>query len=128
MAPAIHAAHHHPTYGAVPADAAFVHIHLVEGMADVTIRARAHRTRAGDDPALGRRFWRRLKPGKVSLTLTAPARGSKPTTRPAMQRRDGAWEVDGIALSEPGNWTVTVDVVLDRTKRLTLTAPIVIEP
>ena len=64
----------------------------------------------------------------MSLTLTAPAAASQPTTRPAQQERDGAWEVDGIALSEPGNWTVTVEVTLDQTKRLTLTAPIVIEP
>jgi hypothetical protein len=62
------------------------------------------------------------------LTLTAPAAGRQPTSRPAQQDRDGAWQVDGIALSEPGNWTVTVDVTLDQTKRLTLTAPIVIEP
>ena len=127
MPPAIHAAHQHLTYEAVPADAAFVHIHLVEGMADVTIRpGRAGRARAtirlwdGDFEALNAR--------QVSLTLTAPLATSNPTTLPARLRRDGAWQVDGIALSEPGNWTVTVDVALDQTKRLTLTAPIVIEP
>ena len=126
MPPAIHAAHRHPTYGAVPADAAFVHIHLVEGMADVTIRpGRTGRARATI------RLWNEdfgpLEARQVSLTLTAPA-ASQPTTRPARQGRDGAWQVDGIELSEPGNWTVTVDVALDQTKRLTLTAPIVIEP
>jgi hypothetical protein len=62
------------------------------------------------------------------LRLTAPSATGNPTTLPARLRRDGAWQVDGIALSEPGNWTVTVDVALDQTKRLTLTAPIVIEP
>ena len=127
MAPAIHAAHQHPTYGAVPADAAFVHIHLVEGMADVTIMpGRTGRARATI------RLWNEdfvpLDARQVSLTLTAPAAASNPTPRPAQQGRDGAWQVDGIELSEPGNWTVTVDVVLDQTKHLTLTAPIVIEP
>ena len=68
-----------------------------------------------------------LEARQVSLTLTAPT-ASQPTTRPARQGRDGAWQVDGIELSEPGNWTVTVDVALDQTKHLTLTAPIVIEP
>jgi putative copper resistance protein D len=127
MPPAIHAAHQHPTYGPVPADAAFVHIHLTEGMADVTIRP----GRTG----LARvtiRLWNEdfeaLNARQVSVTLTAPAAASQPTTRPARQGRDGAWQVDGIALSEPGNWTISVDVVLDQTKRLTLTAPIVIEP
>jgi copper resistance protein D len=127
MAPAIHAAHQHPTYGAVPADAAFVHIHLVEGMADVTIRpGRTGRARATI------RLWNEdfgpLEALQVSLTLTGPAAASQPTTRSARQGRDGAWQVDGIELSEPGNWTVTVDVALVQTKRLTLTAPIVIEP
>ena len=127
MAPAIHAAHQHPTYEAVPADAAFVHIHLVEGMADVTIMpGRTGRARATI------RLWNEdfssLEARQVSLTLTAPAAPSNPTPLPARQSRDGAWQVDGIALSEPGNWTVTVDVMLDQTKRLTLIAPIVIEP
>jgi copper resistance protein D len=127
MPPAIHAAHQHPTYGAVPADAAFVHIHLVEGMADVTIRpGRTGRARATI------RLWNEdfgpLEARQVSLTLSAPAAAGNPIPRPARQGRDGAWEVDGIELSEPGNWTVSVDVVLDATKRLTLTAPIVIEP
>jgi hypothetical protein len=127
MPPAIHAAHQHPTYGAVPADAAFVHIHLVEGMADVTIRpGRTGRARATI------RLWDEdfaaLDARQVSLTLTGPAAASQPTTRPARQGRDGAWQVDGIELAEPGNWTVSVAVVLDAAKRLTLTAPIVIEP
>jgi len=127
MPPAIHAAHQHPTYGAVPADAAFVHIHLVEGMADVTVRpGRTGRARAII------RLWdedfEALEARQVSLTLTAPRASGNPTTLPAVQRRDGAWQVDGIALSAPGNWTVSVDVVLDANKRLTLTAPIVIEP
>jgi len=126
MPPAIHAAHQHPTYEAVPADAAFVHIHLTEGMADVTIRpGRTGRARATI------RLWDEdfaaLDARQVSLTLTAPAAAGNPTPRPAVQRRDGAWQVDGIELSEPGNWMVTVDVMLDQTKRLTLTAPIVIE-
>ena len=127
MPPAIHAAHQHPTYAAVPADAAFVHIHSTEGMADVTIRpGRTGRARATI------RLWDEdfgpLEAWQVSLTLTAPAAAGNPTPRPAQQGRDGAWQVDGIALAEPGNWTVTVDVALDQTKRLTLTAPIVIEP
>jgi len=126
MPPAIHAAHQHPSFEAVPADAAFVHIHLVEGMADVTIRpGRTGRARATI------RLWDEdfaaLEARQVSLTLTAPAAASQPTTRPARQGRDGAWQVDGIELSAPGNWTVSVDVVLDANKRLTLTAPIVIE-
>ena len=127
MPPAIHAAHQHPTYAAVPAGAAFVHIHLVEGMADVTIMpGRAGRVR--ETIRLWDEDFAALEARQVRLTLTAPTAASQPTTRPARQGRDGAWQVDDIALSEPGNWTVSVDVVLDQTKHLTLTAPIVIEP
>ena len=127
MPPAIHAAHQHPTYGAVPADATFVHIHMVEGMADVTIRpGRTGRARA--TIRLWNEDFEALEARQVSLTLTAPTAAGNSTPRPAGQGRDGAWEVDGIELSEPGNWTVSVDVVLDGNKHLTLTAPIVIEP
>jgi copper resistance protein D len=127
MPPAIHAAHQHPTYAAVPADATFVHIHSTEGMADVTIEpGRTGRARATI------RLWnedlKALDARQVSLTLTAPTAASQPTTRPARQGRDGAWQVDDIALAEPGNWMVSVEVMLDATRRLTLAAPIVIEP
>jgi putative copper resistance protein D len=127
MPPAIHAAHQHPTYGAVPADATFVHIHMVEGMADVTIRpGRTGRARA--TIRLWNEDFEALDARQVSLTLTAPTAAGNSTPRPARQGRDGAWEVDGIELSEPGNWMVSVDAVLDGNKHLTLTAPIVIEP
>jgi uncharacterized membrane protein len=126
MPPAIHAAHQHPTYGAVPADAAFVHIHLVEGMADLTIRpGRVGRARA--TIRLWNEDFEALNARQVRLTLTAPT-AAVGDAHPARQGRDGGWQVDGIELSEPGNWTVSVDVVLDQTKHLTLTAPIVIEP
>ena len=126
MPPAIHAAHQHPTYGAVPADAAFVHIHDVDGMADVTISpGRTGRARA--TIRLWNEDFEALNARQVSLSLAAPNAASQPTPRPARQDRDGAWQVDGIALAEPGNWTISVDVVLDGNKHLTLTAPIVIE-
>jgi putative copper resistance protein D len=126
MAPASHA-HQHLAYAAVPTDAAFTHIHLQEGMADVTIiPGRTGTARATI------RLWNEdfgpLEAQEVTLTLTAPTAASKPTTHFALQGRDGAWQVDGIALPQPGNWTVTVSAVLGPHKRLELTAPIVIEP
>jgi copper resistance protein D len=126
MPPAIHAAHQHPTYGAVPADAAFVHIHDVDGMADVTISpGRTGRARA--TIRLWNEDFEALNARQVSLSLSAPNATSQPTPRPARQDRDGAWQVDNIALAKSGNWTISVDVVLDGNKHLTLTAPIVIE-
>ena len=95
-------------------------------MADVPIRpGRTGRARATI------RLWNEdfgpLEARQVSLTLTAPGAPGNPTPLPARQGRDGAWQVDDIELSQPGNWTVSVDAVLDSNKHLTLTAPIVIE-
>jgi putative copper resistance protein D len=126
MAPASHA-HLHPAAVAIPADAAFTHIHLQEGMADVTIMP----GRTGTARATIR-LWNEdfgpLEAQEVTLTLTAPTAASKPTTHFALQGPDGAWQVEGIELSQSGNWTVTVGAVLGPHKRLVLTAPMVIEP
>jgi copper resistance protein D len=126
MAPASHA-HQHPASAAIPADAAFTHIHLLEGMADVTIMP----GRTGTARATIR-LWDEdfgpLEAQEVTLTLTAPTAASKPTTHFALQGPDGAWQVEGIELSQSGNWTVTVGAVLGPHKRLVLTAPMVIEP
>jgi hypothetical protein len=63
----------------------------------------------------------------LTLTLTAPAAGSKPVTLGAVQEPDAAWIVDGIQLPEAGNWNVEVDAILGTGKRLELKAPIVID-
>jgi putative copper resistance protein D len=125
MAPASHA-HLHPAAAAIPAEAAFTHIHLVEGMADVTIMPGRTGTARATIRLLNEDFGP-LEAQEVTLTLTAPTAQSKPTTHFALQDRDGAWQVDEIELPQPGNWTVTVGAVLGRNKRLVLTAPMVIE-
>jgi hypothetical protein len=67
-----------------------------------------------------------LEAWDVTLTLSAPMAG-KPTTRVASQDSDGVWHLDGIELTKPGNWTVTVRAVLGSGSRLHLEAPIVID-
>lgn len=125
LPPASHA-HHHAPDTAIPADAAFQHIHSEPGMADVLIEpgrvgtANATIHLLNDDLET-------LAAREVTLTLTAPSPGSKPVTRTALQGDDGEWRVDGIALAEPGNWTVTIDAVLGSGQRLELAAPIVID-
>ena len=126
LPPGAHA-HHHPTDAAISADAAFVHIHTGQGMADVTIMP----GRVGTARATIR-LWNEdfgpLDAQGVTFTLTGPTAGSKPTTRAASQRADESWQVDGIELLQPGNWTVVVTAVLGPSERLVLDAPIVIEP
>ena len=126
LPPASHA-HHPAPDGAIPADAAFQHIHSEQGMADVTIEP----GRVGTARATIRLLNENLEPleaREVMLTLTDPTPGSKPTTRVATEDSAGEWHVDGVVLSESGNWTVAVSAVLASNRRLELEAPIVIEP
>ena len=128
LPPAIHAAHQHPAYtSAVPADAAFQHIHSEQGMADVTIEpgrvGAAHAT-----IRLWTEDFEALEARQVTFTLTPPGAGGKPVTRLAVQDTEGAWQVEGLVLAQPGAWTVEVDAVLEADRRLVLDAPIAIEP
>jgi hypothetical protein len=124
MPPASHA-NHHAASGAIPADATFQHIHSEQGMADVTIEP-GHVGTADVTIHLLNDDLATLAARALTLTLIAPTLGSKPTARAASQDADGLWHVDGIELSEPGNWTVMVDAVLTSGGRLQLAAPIVV--
>jgi putative copper resistance protein D len=123
--PANHA-DHHSTSGPLPPDAAFQHIHSEEGMADVMIEP----GRVGTAHATIR-LWNddleTLPARSLTLTLTAPAAGSKSVTLNAVQQPDAAWIVDGIQLPQAGNWNVEVDAILGTGKGLELEAPIVID-
>jgi putative copper resistance protein D len=121
MAPASHAHHH----AAIPEGAAFVHIHSNAGMADVTIvPGRVGTARATI------RLWNGdfapLAAERLTFTLTPP--GGQPISWPAAQAQDGSWQVDVVPLSQAGNWKAAIDAGLDAKRRLTLDAPIVIEP
>jgi copper resistance protein D len=126
LPPASHA-QHEAAAGAIPADAAFVHIHGENGMAEVTIEP-GH---IGTSTAIIRLWDQNFDPASsaspVILTLTAPAPGSKPVSRNATQGADGLWHVDGIELSQPGNWMVEISATFNPTSRLDVAAPIVIE-
>ena len=122
------AAHVHATPADIPPDAAFVHIHAPEAMADVTIdpgrvgqvkvRIRVLRDDFSDYPT-----------NEVHLNIDPPKPGPLPIYRTAVRRSDGTWEVDRIDLPQAGNWTVKVIVSSTlRQKPIVLDAPVVIEP
>ena len=127
LPPGSHAGHHHEVQEVVPPDASFQHIHSEGGMADVIIEpgqvgtARVTIHLLNDDLET-------LTAQAVTLTLAAPSAATKAITRTALQGTDGLWHVDGVPLTEPGNWIVTVDVLLGPDNRLQLVAPIVIDP
>jgi putative copper resistance protein D len=125
-APASHA-NHHPGYGALPADSAFVHIHTEQAMADVMIEpgrvGTAHAT-----VHLWNEDFEPLAARNLKFSVAAPVAGSTPIPHTAVQDADGAWQIDGLELTQPGNWTVTVDADLSSGSRVELAAPIVIDP
>jgi putative copper resistance protein D len=120
------AAHVHATPADIPPGAAFVHIHSTEAMADVTI-----------DPGriglaevtirVSREDFSRFPAKEVRLALDPPTPGSQRPERVATKQPDGTWMVSGMALAEPGIWTVRVVVTPNGGKPITLDAPIVIE-
>jgi copper resistance protein D len=125
LPPASHI-HLHGASGAIPADASFQHIHTENGMADVTVEP-GHVGIAGVTIRLWDADENPLEAKAVTLTLTPPAPGGKPITRFAALNADGLWQVDGVKLSQPGNWTVTVSAVSGSGQRLVLAAPIVVD-
>ena len=122
--PGIHI-HQHPAYGAVPSDAAFVHIHTEQAMADVTIEP-GHPGEAHVTIRLWNGDFEPIEARAVKFSITSPG-GDKSPERAAQENAEGAWQVDRIELSQPGNWTVTVDAELTATERAVLAAPVVIE-
>jgi putative copper resistance protein D len=125
MAPAIHL-QLHPKYEAVPEGAAFVHMHSLEGMADVTIMP-GHVGQASASVRLWDDDFDPLKAEALTFALTAPAAGASAVARVATRDDSGAWVVDGVALSQGGNWMVTLDADLGAMRHLVLKAPIMIE-
>jgi copper resistance protein D len=122
-------AHVHPVTAAIPPDAAYVHIHTEEAMADVTIDP----GRAGHAAVtirVSREDFSRYPAKDVRLSLDppkAPMGGPHAPDRPAVEQIDGSWLVDAAALAVPGIWTVRVIVTPPAGEPIVLDAPVVIE-
>ncbi len=120
------AAHIHPTPADIPPNAAFVHIHAPEAMADVTVDP----GRAGTAQVtirVVREDFSRFPAKDVRLVLEPPSPGSRKLERDAIEQSDGSWGVNGIPLAEAGIWTVRVIVTPSKGEPIPLDAPIVIE-
>jgi copper resistance protein D len=118
--------HVHPAAAAIPPDAAYVHIHTAEAMADVTIDP----GRAGHAAVtirVSREDFSRFPAKDVRLSLDPPKGGPQPPDRPAVEQIDGSWLVDAAALAVPGIWTVRVIVTPPAGEPIVLDAPVVIE-
>ncbi len=122
MSPSGHA---HDTNAQIPPDAAFVHIHSDEAMAEVTIEP----GRTGQVNATIRVLREDLSefPAKeVRLALEPPGTGPK-IARDAAHLPDGTWQVNAMNLSQSGIWTARVIIAPQSGAPIMLDAPIVIE-
>lgn len=118
--------HVHTPSAEIPAEAAFVHIHAGETMADVTIApGRAGPVRA--TILVLREDQHDFAVKDVMLALDPPAGDGKSIERAATRRPDGTWQVDRIDIGQPGIWTVRVILAPASGPPLVLDAPIVIE-
>jgi putative copper resistance protein D len=121
------AAHHHLPDIAIPADAAFVHIHTEQAMADVMIDP----GRAGVAVASIRVMHEdssEFPTNGIRLALDPPTPGPRPVDRVAVRQSDGTWRVDRFELGGSGNWIVRVIIAAAPGKQIVLDAPIVIAP
>ncbi len=116
--------HAHHVEATVPADAAFVHIHTNEAMAEVTVEP----GQAGVVNArirLLREDFSELPADSVELAFELSA--ARKVVRSAAHLPDGNWQVNGLELTPGGTWTVRVIINVGNKTPIVLDAPIVIE-
>jgi putative copper resistance protein D len=118
--------HVHTVSTEIPAEAAFVHIHDLVAMADVTI-----------DP--GRTGWVTVKVRlsredsslfavkEVHVALDPPAGTRAMLRRDAVSMPDGTWQVQRLEIGLPGIWTVKLTILPESGPPIVLDGPIVIE-
>lgn len=124
LPPASH--NHQASELAIPVEASFQHIHTEQGMAEIVIEP----GRVGTATAtirLSNDDGETLDARTVTLTLTAPSSGSKARTYGAVRDDDDNWQIDSVALTEPGDWSIEINALLRSGQRLALQAEIVIE-
>jgi uncharacterized membrane protein len=115
--------HQHAHSSDQPPEAAFVHIHDVKAMADVTVLP----GRPGPSEIwldLLKDDFTPLPAKAVSVRLTHP--GQDAIVADARSGREGLWRVPGIELPAPGIWTIVVEAQTD-SGLVSLDAPFVLE-
>jgi copper transport protein len=119
--------HAHVETGPIEPDAAFVHIHSSEAMAEVTIAPnRPGRVRASI--RLMDEEFSSFAADDVSLLLTPREPNGNPSiSRVATRLPDGTWEVNGLEISQPGVWIVKLTVNANVGNPFVLDASIMIE-
>lgn len=118
--------HIHEHSGAVPPDAAYVHIHDVQAMADVAITP-GRPGRTGATIRLSREDGSEFPAKELTFTLEPTASGGKSVQATATYTA-GFWQTGNIDIPVAGIWTVRIVVTPADGAPIVLDAPIVIEP
>ena len=126
MAPPVHDHVHIPSEQ-IPTDAAFVHIHSTEAMADVTIEP----GRVGPAHAtilLMREDFSIFTAKALTFVLTPQAASAAASiSRNGVRLPSGSWQVDGLDIGRPGVWTVKLIIDAGSDQHIVLDAPVVID-
>jgi copper resistance protein D len=120
------AKHVHPITAEVPPDAAYVHIHTNEAMADLTIDP-GKPGRANVTIRVSREDFTELTVKSVGLALDPPEHGGGSVERAANHADDGTWKIAAFTIDKPGVWTARVIVTPISGPPIVLDAPVVIE-
>jgi hypothetical protein len=117
--------HQHIHASNAPPEAAFVHIHDVSAMADITILP----GRPGPSEIqvkLMKEDFTALPADAVTVLLTQS--GQPPVRAEARNGTDGIWRAPDVTLASPGVWSIAVEIKTGQGAPLVIDAPIVIEP
>jgi copper transport protein len=110
----------------IPPEAAFVHIHSLEAMADLTVDpGRVGHGRVAIH--VSREDFSEFPARAVRLTLDPPTPGTM-IEHTASRSADGTWEIASLDLPQAGIWTARVIVTPQAGAPIVLDAPLVINP
>ncbi|WP_293863521.1 CopD family protein [uncultured Alsobacter sp.] len=112
---------------AVETVATSVHVHSDRAMADIRLLPGGRGSNRAEIVLLGVDF--DVLPAKeVTLVLSNPAAKIEAIERRATRMPDGRWEAHGFTTPVAGEWTVTVEVLIDDFDKLRLDGTLTLEP
>ena len=103
-----------------PAEPLYAHIHTAAAMADIRLTP----GRAGPvEVMLGFQTgdFAELVPQEVEVVFAQPEAGIEPIRLTALQGGDGLWHAGPVTLPRPGDWDVTLRLLITDFERVTLT-------
>ena len=117
--------HVHAASTGIPPDAAFVHIHTSEVMAEVTIEP-GRTGRTDITIRVSREDFSNYPAKDVRLELDPPTAGLPTVRRTAIEQPDGRWMVNDLTLAPSGIWATRVIVRPPAGDPIVLDSPVVI--